>query len=81
MKPTYFLVTTLIESDDCVSDSHQLYSSLEAAQKAMEHELLEAQENFSDHGERIIDLPSCVEWRNEDGYGYTVGIEELTYLD
>ncbi len=81
MKPTYYLVTTLIESTDCISDSHKLYSTLEAAQKAMAQEVHDAQENFWNEGERIIDLPSCIEWRNDDGYGYTVGIEELTYLD
>ena len=76
MKHTIYLVSTLIESADCVSDSHQLHTSLESAQRALLNEIEEAKENFFGEGEIIIDLPRCVEWRNPDGYGYIISIEE-----
>ena len=42
----------------------------------------EAAENFDgQEGETLVDVETCREWRNEDGYGYTVGIEELTLIE
>ena len=42
----------------------------------------EAAENFDgQEGETLVDVETCREWRNEDGYGYTVGIEELTPIE
>ncbi len=72
-----YLLTTLIEYSDSVSDGHSLYSTLAKAKEAMAQEIAECQENFSGHGELIIDLPRCKEWRNADGLGYTVTIEEV----
>ena len=75
-----FLVTVLIEySAESVTDAHHAYADYNKAREAMSVQIEEARENFSDEaGEFIVDVDTCQEWRNEDGYGYTVGIEELT---
>ena len=80
MKQKFYLVYVLIEySPESITDSHRLCSSLDKAKEAMAKEIEEAKENFlDDDGESIIDTERCQEWRNEDGYGYTIGIEEMT---
>lgn len=79
MKPTFFLLTTLIEMSECVSDNHTLYDSEEKALAQFQTEIEECSENFiGQSGEYLIELPTCKEWRNEDGYGFTVSIEEVT---
>ena len=81
MEQTFYLLTTLIEMQDSVSDGHALYRSLDDAMKAFEDEIADCQENFNvQHGSTLIDLPRCKEWRTEDGYGYTVTVEEMTLL-
>ena len=80
MEQKFYLLTTLIELES-VSDGHALYVSLEDAVKAMEQEVSECQENFNvQYGSFVIDLPRCTDWRAEDGYGYTVTIEEIVPL-
>ena len=45
----------------------------------MSVEIDDARRHFDDReGEFLVDVETCQEWRTEDGYGYTVGIEELT---
>lgn len=78
-KNTYYLVYTLIEYSDCVSDGHALYASLESAKQAMQTEIAEASENFCG-GEVVNDLERLYEFRTEDGFGFTVGIEKLMPL-
>ena len=75
-----FLVTVLIEySAESVTDAHYAYADYNKAREAMSVQIEEARENFSDEaGEFIVDVDTSQEWRNEDGYGYTVGIEEHT---
>lgn len=78
MQKTFYLVTTLIEMCECVSDSHTLCSTIEKAEKAFKEEIKTSRENFFGRsGEFIIDMWGCQEWRTEDGYGYTVSIEEV----
>lgn len=78
---TFYLVTTLIEWSDCVTDAHALYASLDDAKAAMQREIAEAQENFNlSHGETVLDLPLVREWRDADGGGFTIGIEEIKPL-
>lgn len=79
----YFLVTVLIEySAESVTDAHFLFADFNKAKEAMSVQIEEARENFADQeGEYVVDVYTCQEWRNEDGYGYTVGIEELTPQD
>ena len=74
-----YLVTVLLElNDTCVTDEHHLYASLSDAKRAVNYELAECQQNFEgQNGEFLIDLDRCQEWRNEDGFGYTVCIEEI----
>ena len=72
MEQTLYLLTTLIEMQDSISDGHAPYRSLDDAMKAFEDEIADCQENFN--------LPRCKEWRTEDGYGYTVTVEEMTLL-
>lgn len=78
MKPTFYLVATLIEMSECVSDSHTLCSTIEKAEKVFADDVRICQENFPGRdGEFLIDIWGCKEWRTEDGYGYTVSIEEI----
>lgn len=83
MNKKFYLVTTLIEcSAECITDAHALYGNYEKAKEAMAVEIEEAAENFDgQEGETLVDVETCREWRNEDGYGYTVGIEELTLIE
>lgn len=81
MEQTFFLLTTLIEFDDCISDGHSLFESKEKASEAFITEIRECAENFEGQkGDFVIDLPMCREWRTEDGYGYTVTVEEVKPL-
>jgi hypothetical protein len=79
MKPIFYLVTVLLEvSDECITDEHYLYSSYADAERAFDYEVAECQANFEGQlGESLIDLQGCREWRNADGYGFTVTIEEI----
>lgn len=83
MNKKFYLVTTLIEcSAECITDTHALYGNYEKAKEAMAVEIEEAAENFDGReGETLVDAETCREWRTEDGYGYTVGIEELTPIE
>ena len=81
MKQTFYLIATLIEMSDEVSDFHALFENKEAALETFQKEISECAENFKGQiGEHLIDLPNCKEWRNEDGYGYTVSLEVITPL-
>lgn len=81
MEQRFYLLTTLIETQDCVSDGHALYASLDDAMKAFGQEIADCQENFNErYGSTLIDLPRCKEWRTEDGYGYTVTVEGIVPL-
>jgi hypothetical protein len=79
MKPTFYLVTVLLEvCDTCITDEHHLYASFEDAERAFNYEVAACQENFEGQdGVSLIDLRGCREWRNADGYGFTVTIEEV----
>ena len=78
MKQTFFLLATLIEMGDSVSDSHTLFENKDTALETFNTEIEECAENFEGQsGEFLIDLPTCKEWRNEDGYGFTVSLEEV----
>ena len=83
MKQIFYLVTVLIESRESYTDAHYLYASLDKAKAAMKRQIDEAQENFDfAGGDRVIDLPYCVEWRDYFGdQGYTVGIDEIELQD
>lgn len=81
MEQKFYLLATLIEMQDSVSDGHALYRSLDDAMKAFEQEIADCQENFNErYGSTLIDLPRCKEWRTEDSHGYTVTIEEMIPL-
>lgn len=78
MEKTFYLLTTLIEKEESISDYHSLYEKIETAMNMFEIELTECAENFEEQkGDFLINLPMCREWRNEDGYGYTVTVEEI----
>ncbi|MCC8115093.1 MAG: hypothetical protein LIP03_14100 [Bacteroidales bacterium] len=80
-KEKFYLLTALIERSDNVSDSHALFSCLYKAKEAMAQKIAECQALFTEKGELILDLPRCQEWRDEDGNGYTVTIEEMTPIE
>jgi hypothetical protein len=47
MKPTFYLVTVLLEtSDTCITDEHHLYTSYADAERAFNYEVAECQANF-----------------------------------
>ena len=75
----FYLLTVLIEySAECITDAHKLYDSLETAKVAMAIEIEEATENFAHRaGQTVTDVDTCQEWRDEEGFGYTIGIEEV----
>lgn len=78
MKQTFYLVTSLIEMSECVVDRHTLCSTIKKAEKAFNEEIKASRENFFGRsGEFLIDIWGCQEWRTEDGFGYTVTIEEI----
>ena len=66
---------TLVDCGESVSDCHTLYSTLEKAKAAMEVEIQECMKNFR-HGEVKHDFERLYEFMNEDGQGFTVGIDE-----
>ena len=78
-RKTVYLVYTVIEKSESVSDCHTLYATLERAKVAMDREIEEAMENFG-KGEVLHDLERLYEFRTEDGYGFTVGIDEMMPL-
>lgn len=80
---TFYLLTILIEySPESVSDYHYLFHNLEDAKLHMPLQIAQAAENFEGQsGRTIIDLPTCREWRNDEGFGYTVCIEEISPID
>lgn len=81
MEQKFYLLATLIEMQDCISDVHLLYCSFDNAMKAFEQEIADCHENFNGQkGSTLIDLPRCREWRTEDGYGYTVAVDEMIPL-
>lgn len=57
MQKTFYLVTTLIEMSECVSDSHTLCSTIEKAEEAFKEEIQTSRENFfGRRGEFLIDI-------------------------
>ena len=68
------IIESLAENER-VSDCHTLYSTLEKAKAAMEVEIQECMKNFR-HGEVKHDFERLYEFMNEDGQGFTVGIDE-----
>lgn len=79
MKTALYLVATLIEHyDQPPTDTHALYATFADAKKAMQTEVKEGMENFTaDEGGVILDLDPVYEWRDDDGNGLTVTIEEM----
>ncbi len=76
---TLYLVSTLIEYADSTSTGHALYRDRDAALLALRQEVAECRENFHNL-ESIIDLPTVVEERTDDGHGFEVVLEEVTPL-
>lgn len=79
MKTTIYLVATFIEHyDQPPNDTHALYADFATAKKAMQTEIEDGMENFAaNKGEVILDLDTVYEWRDEDGNGLTVTIQEM----
>ena len=79
--PPLFHLTQNETEHGYTDDGHALYRSLDDAIKAFEQEVADCQENFNvRYGSTLIDLPRCKEWRTEDGYGYTVTVDEMIPL-
>lgn len=81
MEQKLYLLTTLVEYADCVSDKHYLFRSWRTAEIAFSNEIRDCAENFTgQRGNFIINLPTCQEWRTDEGNGYTVTLEEVKAL-
>ncbi len=79
MKKIYLVTVLIAESAECLIDAHTPFTDYDKARQAMSVAIEDAHKQFPDHkGELLVDVETCREWRTEDGYGYTVGIEELT---
>ena len=78
-KSAVYLVYTLIEQNDCVSDCHALYATLDRAKAAMNVEIEGAMGNFG-KGEVLHYHEQLYEFRTKDGYRFTVGIYEMVPL-
>ena len=72
---TVYILYSLVDSGERISDCHTLYSTLEKAKAAMEIEIQECMKNFH-YGKVKHDLERLYEFVNEDGQGFTVGIDE-----
>ncbi|WP_438850345.1 hypothetical protein [Bacteroides acidifaciens] len=79
MKQTFYLVFALIEHyDQQPIFSHTLYANISDAKKAMQIEIEKGMEMFNgENGDILICLDTLFEWRDEDGNGITVQIEEM----
>ena len=58
---TIYIIYTLVDCGECVSDCHTLYSTLEKAKAAMEVEIQECMKNFR-HGEVKHDFERLSRW-------------------
>ena len=72
---TIYIIYTLVDCGECVSDCHTLYSTLEKA-KSIIAKLLSSCSHYIRHGEVKHDFERLYEFMNEDGQGFTVGIDE-----
>ena len=72
---TVYILYSLVDCGESISDRHTLYSILEKAKAAMEIEIQECMKNFH-YGKVKHDLERLYEFVNEDGQGFTVGIDE-----
>ena len=78
-----YLVTVLIElHGQTPIDSHILCTSLDKAKEVLKTEIHTARNQFPvEPGVVLTSNDYCHEWRDNDGYGYTVGIEEMTPVE
>ena len=74
-KRQVYILYSLVDCGESISDCHTLYSTLEKAKAAMEIEIQECMKNFH-YGKVKHDLERLYEFVNEDGQGFTVGIDE-----
>ncbi len=72
---TVYILYSLVGCWESIADCHTLYSTLEKAKAAMEIEIQECMKNFH-YGKVKHDLERLYEFVNEDGQGFTVGIDE-----
>jgi hypothetical protein len=78
MKQKFYILATLIEKEETTADNHTLYTSLEKAEKAFPLEIENCREQFEgEDGQTLLYLPRYHEWRNDDGDGFSVAIEEV----
>lgn len=81
-KTTLYLLCSLIEMPESVSTQHFLYADKKQALQALAPEVYSCAENFSlEDGKFISDNPTSYEYRDQDGYGFQVWIEEITPID
>lgn len=78
----FFLLTSEIDHRKRFFQTfHQLFDDADKVRTAMAVEVETAAEAFADtEGERWTDSDSCQEWRDDEGYGYMITIQEL-YLN
>ena len=75
---TFYLLCALIERQEGASTGHQLFKDKNEAIKAMDDEIKSCAENFNfDESKFDKSFGNHYEWRNQDGYGFEVWIEEI----
>lgn len=78
----FYLLTSLIEMPESVSVQHFLFADKNSAINALEPEIHSCAENFNfDEGKFEANNPTSYEFRNQDGYGFQVWIEEVSPLN
>ena len=72
---TVYILYSLVDCGESNTHRLTLYSTFEKAKAAMEIEIQECMKNFH-YGKVKHDLERLYEFVNEDGQGFTVGIDE-----
>ena len=73
----FYLLYVLIEMSDNVSDCHTPFKSLASAKEHMDSEIKSCKALFGST-EVLCDYEYYHEERTEDGYGFSIGIDEMT---
>lgn len=76
---TFYLLCSLIIKEESTSTEHKLFADKNSAINAMDEEIKRSADNFYfDESKFQKTTGNNYEWRNQDGYGFEVWIEEIT---
>lgn len=81
MEQTFYLLCSVLEMPESISTQHFLYADRSQAINTLEPEIHSCAENFNfEDGKFETNNPTSYEFRNQDGYGFQVWIEEITLI-